>query len=310
MTTVGLVLGAGGSPASAFHAGVLATLAAETGWDARTADLIVGTSAGANTAVTLRAGLSAADHLARLRGEPLSDEGSELVARVRTALTRADPGESGWRAPASPRLVLSGLLRRDTRPGVVLAGVLPRGRHDGSDLASRAREIHPDPWPTEPTWIVAVRLDNGARVVFGRDDVTLPHIADAVQASSAVPGLYAPVTLDGVDHVDGGVHSPTNADLTVGLGYDVVVVSSPMSARDPSLLGDGATRWWHHRLAEREATAARVGATRVLLVEPDDGALEAVDRGHGPDIAAAAARRTAEVLADPSNTRAADRLAR
>ena len=102
-------------------------------------------------------------------------------------------------------------------------------------------------------------------------DVTtsgLPHIADAVQASSAVPGLYAPVTLDGVDHVDGGVHSPTNADLTVGLGYDVVVVSSPMSAQDASLLGGTATRWWHHRLAEREATAARVGATRVLLVEP------------------------------------------
>ena len=38
--------------------------------------------------------------------------------------------------------------------------------------------------------------------------------------------------IGGRDYVDGGVHSPTNADLLAGLGLDLVVVSSPMSVRD------------------------------------------------------------------------------
>ncbi|MBJ7282394.1 MAG: hypothetical protein JHD40_04705, partial [Acidimicrobiia bacterium] len=44
---IGLVLGAGGLTGQAFHAGVLAGLADGIGWDARSAELVVGTSAGA-----------------------------------------------------------------------------------------------------------------------------------------------------------------------------------------------------------------------------------------------------------------------
>src|SRR5262249_36209204 len=43
---VTLVLGAGGPIGRAFHAGVLGALAEACGWDARSADLLVGTSAG------------------------------------------------------------------------------------------------------------------------------------------------------------------------------------------------------------------------------------------------------------------------
>src|SRR5687768_17021757 len=42
--SIGLVLSAGGGAARSYHAGTLAALAADTGWDPRTADLIVGTS--------------------------------------------------------------------------------------------------------------------------------------------------------------------------------------------------------------------------------------------------------------------------
>ena len=44
MPSVGVVLGAGGIVGAAYHAGVLTALA-EAGFDARHADLIVGTSA-------------------------------------------------------------------------------------------------------------------------------------------------------------------------------------------------------------------------------------------------------------------------
>ena len=87
MTTVGLVLGAGGLQAAAQHAGVLAALAEATGWDPRSADVVVGTSAGATTAASLRAGLSAADHRSHYLGDPLTADGQALVVykpRIRT----------------------------------------------------------------------------------------------------------------------------------------------------------------------------------------------------------------------------------
>ena len=45
MTTVGLVLGAGGLHAAAQHAGVLAALAEATGWGPRSAAVVVGAAA-------------------------------------------------------------------------------------------------------------------------------------------------------------------------------------------------------------------------------------------------------------------------
>ena len=56
MGRIGLVLGAGGVIGHAFHAGVLAALADDTGWDPRRADVIVGTSAGSIAGALLRAG--------------------------------------------------------------------------------------------------------------------------------------------------------------------------------------------------------------------------------------------------------------
>ena len=61
MTAIGLVLGAGGVVGGAYHAAALAALENATGWDARTADLIVGTSAGAGVAAGLRAGIKASE---------------------------------------------------------------------------------------------------------------------------------------------------------------------------------------------------------------------------------------------------------
>jgi NTE family protein len=55
-------------------------------------------------------------------------------------------------------------------------------------------------------------------------------VADAVAASCAIPGFFEPVTIGGVEYVDGGAHSPTNADLLTDSALDLVIVSSPMSA--------------------------------------------------------------------------------
>src|SRR6478672_11229899 len=79
---IGLVLGAGGVTGGAFHAGVLSALADVLGWDARTAEIVVGTSAGSLTGAILRAGLPPADLAARAQDRPLSAEGRRVLSRV------------------------------------------------------------------------------------------------------------------------------------------------------------------------------------------------------------------------------------
>jgi NTE family protein len=142
-----------------------------------------------------------------------------------------------------------------------------------------------------------VRVRDGRLRVFGRepDDVT---VGTAVAASSAVPGMLAPVSIDGADHVDGAVHSPTNADLVTGLGFDRVIVVAPMA---------GGTDWrqlartYHSSLLRREAAAVRCGGTEVVLIQPDADVLlamgpKAMTPGRERAVAEAARRLGAAAL--------------
>ena len=279
--SVGLVLGAGGLHAAAQHAGVLAALAEATGWDPRNADVVVGTSAGATTAVELRAGLSAADLRARYARTEPSPEGRALLDRVTTPLDlgpqEADEGNGRPTGrPANPMLVLRDLASTARpRPVVALSGLLPEGPHDGSSLGIRTTELHPEPWPDRPTWICAVDLDDGGRVVLGRDDVDT-EIGSAVQASTAVPGWFRPVEVDGRRLVDGGVHSTTNADLVATLCLDLVVVSSSKTSGATTGATNGKeapgasalARAWHGRTLRREVEAVRRKGAEVLVLQP------------------------------------------
>jgi NTE family protein len=87
----------------------------------------------------------------------------------------------------------------------------------------------PGEQPETGGWIVAVRRRDGRRVVFGSPGAPTADIGTAVAASCAIPAYLTPSQIDGVDHIDGGVHSPTNADLLAGCDLDLMVVSSPMS---------------------------------------------------------------------------------
>ena len=228
--SVGLVFSGGGAAAEAWHAGVVRALHAVTGWDARRAELILGTSAGAITGLCLRAGIPPTDLYAHRRGEPVSDEGQAIIDRVTTPY-REGRSERDWneQGPQSPTLAARALWPPwQTRPLHAAVGLLPRGTRTTDALQQRMAELHPEPWPAEAFWVTAVRLSDGERVVFGRDDIAATA-AEAVRASCAVPAMFEPVTVDGQRYVDGGVHSYTNADLMGPPAFDLVVVSSPMS---------------------------------------------------------------------------------
>jgi NTE family protein len=276
--SIGVVLSAGGSAGRAYHAGTLAGLAAATGWDPRTADLVVGTSAGAAAAAFVRAGLSAADDHARFTGGEVSAQGRELLARMQTGHDD-DPGaaERSTR-PLRAALALRTLTGRAAL-ATGLAGLAPAGTTSNAELGDRIRDVCGPTWPTDPTWICAVRVRDGRRVVFGRDDVVTPDIGTASQASCAIPRVVQPVRIGSDDYIDGAAHSSTNADLVAPLGFDLVVVVSSMTAEPEHarLSPRGPARYWFSRLLRREIDLIRAHDTPVLLVQPTADDLAARD---------------------------------
>ena len=206
----------------------------------RRARLIVGTSAGSVVAASLRAGLGPADMRRRLAGEPLSPEGATLVGRAEAAvaaLAASDERSNG----DERRRHGGGDGVRDDRPpvadrvaGACAAGAsrtvaghswlascrrcCPPGRRSTAHLRVPYDAMLGRRWPDEDVWIVAVELDVGPRVVFGRPGAPVVTVGEAVEASCAIPGYFSPVTIDGARYVDGGVHSTTNADLVADCG--------------------------------------------------------------------------------------------
>ena len=145
VTNIGLVLSAGGFSGAAHHSGVLDALFKATGWDARLSDVIVGTSAGSLTAISLRAGISPSDLASYYTGAPMSVEGQKIVDRVTTSLKMPDSGLTvDNKIPSKPTLLLKELfLGGRPRPMVAIAGLLPERKADGSSFAERTSHIHP-----------------------------------------------------------------------------------------------------------------------------------------------------------------------
>jgi len=308
VTSIGLVLGAGGVVGQAYHAGVLAALDAEVGWDPRSADLIVGTSAGSITGTLLRLGVPASDLAALATRSPLSLEGASLVERIQpNSDDLPSPPPSDWFRPWRPpsAALLASLARRPCsfRPEVAAMTMLPRGK---IDLTGRAAPLHAmvgDDWP-DGLWICAARRDDGARVVFGRTGSPPAPLAAAVLASCAIPAYFAPVTIGGTEYFDGGVHSTTNGDVLRSVPPDIVVVISPMSCDRPSLgAPDALLRWSTHRRLARETRRLEKAGCAVVRIEPGRSSREAMglnpmsdDRSH--QVVAAAVQETVRSVAE------------
>lgn len=244
---VGLVLGAGGVTGDAFHRGVLRALWA-AGYDARTADVIVGTSAGSMVGALLR-----------------RPDTTSRVLRDATV-----HGRKLGRAPDLSPFVAA--LRRPwrVRPGVLATSLLPTGQRSTEFLVGGMRFHHGRAWPEQPLYLVAVRRRDGERVVFGRDGAPSTDVAHAVAASCAIPGFFHPVEIEGEMYVDGGVHSPTNADVVNGWELDLLLVSSPMSVDlrglRPTL--DLPLRLGCHHYLRQETAHHRRRGTTVVTFEP------------------------------------------
>lgn len=283
MTRRGLVIGAGGVLGFAWAAGALAALEREEGFDCRSVDLLIGTSAGSILAALLAAGIPIEVIVRNQQGipapgDPIVDYDEEV--------------DGSGPLPPFPALALGspGLLAYaamhpfETPPIVALSGLMPRGRASQTGVHRLIQSsLTTDDWPIRPRpWVVAMDYQSGRRVVFGGPAAPEATLADAVTASCAVPGWFAPVEIGGRRYVDGGTRSTASVDLAAGHDLDEVYVVTPMAsfAYDaPSTLVGRIERRVRRALTGqllREAEKVRASGARVTLLGPGPEDLTAI----------------------------------
>lgn len=314
------MLGGGGTVGLAYHAGVLRALERVAGIPPDSADLVVGTSAGSVAGAYIRSGWSA-ERLWQLAlgAEPsleaLSPE--ELEVRRRNILAPAFTDSLTLaRRLVGSAYVVGRCVVRVPMPWLKVPPVLERAFPGGVFAMHEGRrrfsEELPAAWPGKPTWLCAVDIDGGRRVVLGRDgDAPPTSLQAAVSASCAIPGVYAPVRVGPLTLVDGGVYSSTNLDVAAAAGCRVIVGVVPLAwdtaSAHPPALTQLARRGPARRAVQEMAAARRQGA-EVLLLRPSAAELRLhgvnLMRGHGWDLVARAAYESAARQLDRPRSRA------
>jgi len=270
------VLGAGGVLGGAWMTGALAALNRVTGWDPREADCLVGTSAGALFAALLAGGVSPARLLPGGRSDSPSDP-----RWILNELTVQSSYRSEHWLPHAPlgswRLALAGLRQAPSPWSVLqtLSGIAPSGRVSPGPIVRTVQQAVAQGWAAHPYCrIVPTDYASGKRVVFGSSGAPEASLAEAVAASCAIPGFFAPVSINGRRYVDGGLHSLCNLDLLEGSDLDVVICFSAMTSH----LGEDASpplqRAVHSLLGlaaeqlDRQAKALIRQGVNVVVLEP------------------------------------------
>ena len=83
-------------------------------------------------------------------------------------------------------------------------------------------------------YIVATNLDTGASVTFGAKGTDHVPISQAIEASSALPGLFPPVAIDGEHYVDGALNKTLHASVALDEGVDLLFCVNPLVPFDAS----------------------------------------------------------------------------
>ena len=285
MTAVrrGLVLGAGGVLGASWTIGALAAVEQELGWDPREAEVLVGTSAGSVLASALGNGVGVQTLLDHQRGVVVPDAPN---------LDYDPDTDSGGSLPPLPRpgigsargALRSALQPHRVTPMALLSTVLPQGRGSLEPVGRLVDAVCPrGAWAAHhATWVVAMDYESGRRVVFGRDGAPHASLRDAVRASCAIPGWYAPIKIGGRRYVDGGACSPTSIDVVRSLDLDEVVVLSPMTSLsydEPTTVAGRLERRLRRlstRRVVREIKKVAATGTRVTFLGPTSEDLDAI----------------------------------
>ncbi len=239
MTKRALVLGGGGFVGIAWESGVLHGLR-EAGVDVRTADLIVGTSAGSVVGTQLALGLPLDTLIAAQVADPAFAAPVINVERLAalTAMVAAHGDVTPTQLQAIGQLALDSPVE------------------DEAMYVQRYAVLDQVPWPAQPLQLTAIDAESGEFQVWERS-AGVP-LKLAVASSCAVPTIFPPVTINGRRFMDGGFRSPTNADLVDDA--DMVLIIAPVPG---TAVGHLPTRLDH------EVVRLRAGGAQVEVIIPD-----------------------------------------
>ena len=274
-----LVLGGGGVLGEAWMTAVLAGIAEGGGFDARDARLLLGTSAGSIVAASLVGGIAPGDRLEREGTVPAAGEewpAAEDGERAPLTGPLAAALELGGTA-AAPLASLA--LNSTAAGGALVRRAMLRRVPDGTrSLAALGQIVAVAAEGFEDRLLVAaVELESGRRVIFGAPDAPDATVPQAVMASCAIPGFFAPVEIGGRRYVDGGAWSPTNMDALPITGGERVLCLNPTGALRPrpgALAGVFGPV--SRTVSASEALALRHRGAGVQTVNPDDASAAAM----------------------------------
>lgn len=235
---IGLAIAGGGPIGGMYELGALRALdVAIEGLDLTRLEVYVGVSSGAFLAAGLANRLDTAE-MCRIF---ISGDSDQVKFHPQMFLRPAFM-EYVRRASAVPRLAFEWWKDLLTDPnGSHLSelvgrfgGAIPTGLFDNRGIETFLRKVFTMRGRSNDfrelaakLYVVAVDLDSGEAVRFGApgwDDVS---ISRAVQASSALPGLYPPVDIRGHHFVDGALRRTMHASTVLDHGIDLMLGVNP-----------------------------------------------------------------------------------
>lgn len=292
---IALALAGGGPEGAVYEIGALRALdEALDGLDFNRLEVYVGVSAGSFIAAALANGIDPA----QLCRAIVSSEPGEHPFIPETFLTPAGK-ELGRRVSSLPRLVTEALGEYARHPlGNSLLGsmtrlgrALPVAVFENEPLRAYLEKIFSKPGRTDDfrelpakLFVVAADLDSGNAVRFGEAGFDHVPISKAVQASTALPGLYPPVEIDGRFYVDGVLLKTLHASVALEAGAELLVAVNPIVPVDTvRAVEEGVMK--RGRLIDRGLPSVLAQTFRTLIQSRLEVGLRAYDtRFEGRDV--------------------------
>jgi len=241
--SIGLALAGGGPEGAVYEIGALRALEESLdGIDLNDLDSYVGVSAGSFVA-SLLANDIPVSQLVRMI---ITHEPDEQPFHFEKFFAPAY-GELAARLAMLPKLAVESLWRFARRPGdqslreafTRLGRALPVGLFSNEPIRRYLERTFARKHRTNDfrklrhrLIVMAADLESGLPVLFGEkgwDDVP---IATAVQASTALPGLYPPVRVNGSDCVDGVLLRTVHASVALEQGVQLLLCINPIVPTD------------------------------------------------------------------------------
>jgi predicted acylesterase/phospholipase RssA len=265
---------AGGGPLGAYYEiGALHALAeAIEGLDLTQLETYVGVSSGAVIAAGLANGLDTID-LARIFITTASSD-HRISAATLFAPALDDYGRQLARIPALLADRVTQYVRHPFSAGLTelmlpVSHALPAGLFDNEPFERFLRELFSRNGRSNDfrrlrhkLYVVATNLNTGEAAVFGSPRLEKVPISRAVQASTALPGLYRPVAIGGARYVDGALRRTMHASLALEAGATLMLCLNPLVAFNASRARAGPG---HADLAEQGMPTVLSQTFRALI---------------------------------------------